>query len=284
MQNSLHFDRLGLDSIDTHTIEEYEQPQDEDGGWQPPFSGHFFEEIGFEHFDPSDEGFGDFTSSTCNHELQQTEDFDDLWSDFDNNDNGYHDPPDMVESRRKLASHGFSWNKAKMVRMLSSKSLRNNLKQERKEEPWYSSDELSVINSVDGSCTTGTTEYSDFSNISAVAARLSQLPPSELAKRFIHMQQKLAQRKQKLMLSRSDRMGVGKRGSLFGENEKTTCSDERDEECEFGVIHKRASQSEMKRSKHKDDASKRKSKKGNKKGREKADDKLATYDQMEPLI
>jgi hypothetical protein len=40
----------------------------------------------------------------------------------------------------------------------------------------------------------------------------------------------------------------------------------------------------MKRSKHKDDASKRKSKKGNKKGREKADDKLATYDQMEPLI
>lgn len=175
--------------------------------------------------------------------------FDDL-GDFpleDNANNGFlfHDSP---SSERRALATGFSWNKTKIIRMLSSRSLMQETQDDdllyAKGGDFCLSDDISVVHSVgtyqseytsasfstQKSEQTTATFASDFSESiatsltakledpddhdSSLAAELEQLPEAELQSRFLAMKKTLKKRRKQFRKSRTKRRGVGKRDSL----------------------------------------------------------------------
>ena len=113
------------------------------------------------------------------------------------------------ELRPRLQASGFSWNKAKMVRMLSCRSLQLEDDEDDSASFWScsGSDELSTVHSV-GTHTTEYTQASDnYTNMShfsgdqdpVLAEELEQLSQTELSERFAKLQTKLDRRRRKLV-------------------------------------------------------------------------------------
>lgn len=121
-----------------------------------------------------------------------------------------------TDPRIRLQANGFSWNKAKVVRMLSSRSLMLEAQEEEHSScsAWgesFKDDDLSVVNSVgtyNSQSTLTSDEYTN--NNSAVcndhdsdlADVLDRLSQEELAEKFINLQMKLERRRRKLSKSR----------------------------------------------------------------------------------
>jgi hypothetical protein len=173
------------------------------------------EDDGFGVGDSTELGdFGDFVSAAA----QQEKDFARECLDADGEVH-------MTESRRKLAKSGFSFNRAKMVKMLSSRSLMIANESDDEDQQDSSSqvgsfaDDLSVVHSV----STMVSDYSQISHLSerlrdpndhdsAAADELKDLTDADIAERFTKMQKKINRRRKKFRKSRSK--GMGKRGSL----------------------------------------------------------------------
>jgi uncharacterized small protein (DUF1192 family) len=135
----------------------------------------------------------------------------------------------LIDPREKLRAQGFNWNKAKVVRMLSCRSLRKEYQNGDNDDDNDDDDDddddvdtngsdegedLSTIYSVgtDYTMTTQGTEWSDvsMSNHSSmmmdkdVAEELEKLSEAELAERFVKLQKKLERRRRrKLRKSKS---------------------------------------------------------------------------------
>eukprot|EP00545_Synedropsis_sp_CCMP1620_P009821 CAMPEP_0119007290 /NCGR_PEP_ID=MMETSP1176-20130426/2908_1 /TAXON_ID=265551 /ORGANISM="Synedropsis recta cf, Strain CCMP1620" /LENGTH=374 /DNA_ID=CAMNT_0006959405 /DNA_START=153 /DNA_END=1274 /DNA_ORIENTATION=+ len=197
--SSSHFDGLNFDDDDEEPSESFET-----GG----FAG-------------ASESFGDFGDFDATAALAAVATTTSLEQDVDDDDDDGFGPltafaaeDEMSESRRKIASNGFSWNRAKMVRMLSSRSLMETSDDEEddpRQDEYCFRDDLSVVHSVG----TVTSDYSQMSNLSetlmldptdhnkAVADELKELPDAEVADLFCKMQKKLARRRKKFRKSRA---------------------------------------------------------------------------------
>jgi hypothetical protein len=144
--------------------------------------------------------------------------------------------PLAEDPRVKLRAQGFNWNKAKLVRMLSSRSLNNECNDENDVDSNGSDEgeDLSTVYSV-GTNYTQTTQGSEWSDMSsaknslkdfdkAVADELEKLSEVELAERFLKVQKKLdRRRRRKLRKSKDrDRFEKSKYLSLCSDDESST--------------------------------------------------------------
>jgi hypothetical protein len=125
--------------------------------------------------------------------------------------------PTREYSRENLIAHGFTYNRAKLVRMLSSNSLNSEAEKadmlDCKQKRTFNCDELSVVHSVGTFVTQSTGESEslvtklnapgDFN--SKLAEKLEQLPTAELVDRLIVLSAKLKKVKKSKKKKKSSR-------------------------------------------------------------------------------